>query len=259
MSNTPNPLNRFLAIPNRDAHATIRGFLYQAVLTIRAWLYLSSEEILELECGEDIDWGFLAERAVASRKDADRILGQVKYRGTGLSLRSEASLSSLVNFHQHRVRNPELRLQFRLLSNAKIVQERGHVHTSGLKGIELWSSVTAITDPAEQKARLDFLRGVLLAPSEPPKIDRKQLQDFRTFVRTNSDDDFLDFVGSFTWMKVSSDLEKRIRVGRASDQRATKEQRLSTGRIAMSSGPSATCASRVVATRHETASPGDLH
>jgi hypothetical protein len=182
-------------------------FLYQAVLTIRAWLYLSSDEILELECGEDIDWGFLAEHAVASRKDADRILGQVKYRGTGLSLRSEVSLSSLVNFHQHRVRNPELRLQFRLLSNAKIVQERGHVHTSGLKGIELWTTVTAITDPAEQKARLDFLRGVLLAPSEPPKIDRKQLQDFRTFVRTSSDDDFLDFVGSFTWMKMSSDLE----------------------------------------------------
>jgi hypothetical protein len=177
MSNTPNPINRFLAIPNRDAYAAIRGFLYQAVLTIQAWLRLQPGDMLELESGEDIDWRLLAERAIASRKIADRILGQVKYRGTGLSLRSEASLASLVNFHQHRVRNPELRLQFRLLSNAKIVQERGHVHASGLKGIELWASVTAITDPVEQKARLDFLRGVLLAPSEPPKIDRKQLHD----------------------------------------------------------------------------------
>jgi len=207
VNNPPNPLNRFLAIPNRDAYATIRGFLYQAVLTIQAWLRLSPGEMLELESGEDIDWGFLAQRAIASRKDADRILGQVKYRGTGVSLRSEMSLASLVKLHQHRVRNPELRLQFRFLSNAKIVQERGHVHTSGLKGIELWTSLTAIADPAEQKARLAFLRSVLLAPSEPPKIDRNQLQDFRTFVRTSSDDGFLDFVGSFTWMKMSSDIE----------------------------------------------------
>jgi len=207
MTTPPNPLDRFLTIPNRDAYATIRGFLYQAVLTIQAWLRLSPAELLELECGEDIDWGFLAERAIASRKDADRILGQVKYRATGLSLRSEVSLASLINFYQHRVRNPELRLQFRLLSNARIVQERGHVHTSGLKGIELWASVTAVTNPVEQKARLDFLRGVLLAPSEPPTIDRKQLQDFRTFVRTGSDDSFLEFVRSFTWMKMSSDIE----------------------------------------------------
>jgi hypothetical protein len=170
MSNVPNPLDRFLAIPNRDAYATIRGFLYQAVLTIQAWLRLQPGEMLELESGEDIDWRFLAERSIASRKDADRILGQVKYRGIGLSLRSEASLASLVNFHQHRVRNPKLRLQFRLLSNAKIVQERGHVHASGLKGIELWTSVIAVTDPVEQKARLDFLRGVLLAPSEPARL-----------------------------------------------------------------------------------------
>ena len=207
MTTSPNPLDRFLAIPNRDAYATIRGFLYQAVLTIQAWLRLSPAEVLELESGEDIDWGFLADRPIASRKDADRILGQVKYRGTGLSLRSEVSLASLVTFHQHRLNNAGVRLQFRLLSNAKIVQERGHVHSSGLKGIELWTSLTAITDPAEQKSRLSFLRGVLLAPSEPPKIDRKQLQDFRTFVRTSSDEVFLDFVGSFTWMKMSSDIE----------------------------------------------------
>jgi len=57
MNNSPNPLDRFLAIPNRDAYATIRGFLYQAVLTIQAWLRLAPGEMLELESGEDIDWG----------------------------------------------------------------------------------------------------------------------------------------------------------------------------------------------------------
>lgn len=207
MSTPPNPFDRFLTIPNRDAYATIRGFVYQAVLTIQAWLCLSPVESLELEAGEDIDWKFLAERNISTRRDAERVLGQVKYRGTGLSLRSELSLASLVTFHQHRARNPEVRLKYRLLSNAKVVQERGHVHPSGLKGIELWTSLTAIPDSAEQKARLAFLRGVLLAPSEPPSVDRKQLQEFRTFVCTGPDEEFLDFAASFAWMRTSTDLE----------------------------------------------------
>jgi hypothetical protein len=200
-------LDRFLAIPNRDAYATIRGFVYQAVLTVQAWLTLSDNEILELESGEDIDWRQLAEGTVSSRRDADRVLGQVKYRRRGLSLRSETSLASLVNFHQHRLRNPQLHLLFRLLSNAKPIQERGHTHTSGLKGIELWSSLKTLGDPVERTKRLTFLRSVLLAPSEPAAIDRGQLADFRSFVRKSSNDEFFDFVRSFSWMNVSVDLE----------------------------------------------------
>jgi len=181
-------LDRFLAIPNRDAYATIRGFVYQAVLTVQAWLTLSDNELLELESGEDIDWRRLAEGTVSSRGDAERVLCQVKYRTRGLSLRSETSLGSLVNFHQHRLRNPQLHLLFRLLSNAKPIQERGHTHTSGLKGIELWSSLKTLGDPVERTKRLTFLRNVLLAPSEPTAIDRSQLSDFRSLVRKSSDD-----------------------------------------------------------------------
>jgi len=208
----PAIVDRFLAIPNRDAYATIRGFIYQAVLTVQAWLALSKNEVLELESGEDIDWRRLAEGALSSRGDADRVLGQVKYRMKGLSLRSETSLASLVNFHQHRVRNSQLHLRFRLLSNAKAVQERGHVHASGLKGIELWSSLKTLSDPVEQAARLKFLRNVLVAPSEPASIDRGQLADFRLFVRKGSDAEFLDFVQSFSWMNTSSDLESAFAV-----------------------------------------------
>jgi hypothetical protein len=210
MNSSLNPLDRFLAIPNRDAYATIRGFLYQAVLTIQAWLRLSATEILELEAGEDIDWRSLADENVSSRKDVDRVLGQVKFRGTGLSLRSEISLASLVNFHEHRVRNPQFQLQFRFISNAKIIQERGHTHLSGLKGIELWTSLKTLTDPVDRADRLAFLRRILLAPSEPASIDRKKLADFRSFVRTSSNEEFLEFVRKFTWMKSSSDLESAL-------------------------------------------------
>ena len=87
-----NPLDRFLTIPNRDAYATIRGFVYQAILTVEARLHLSPAELLELDAGEDIDWRFLAEQTIASRKDADRVLEQIKYWGTGISLRCEFSV-----------------------------------------------------------------------------------------------------------------------------------------------------------------------
>lgn len=210
---SPNPLECFLSIPNRDAYATIRGFLYQAALTVQAWLALLPTEYLELESGEDIDWSSLARGNISSRKAADRVLGQVKYRKGGLSLRSEASLASLVNFHDHRARNPHFHLHFRFLSNAKIIQERGHTHPSGLKGIELWASLHTLTDPVEQAARLTFLRNVLLAPSEPASIDRKKLADFRSFVRKGSDEEFLDFALSFRWMKSSSDIELALAVG----------------------------------------------
>lgn len=171
---------------------------------------LSPIELLELESGEDIDWRFLAERDISSRGDVDRVLGQVKYRERGLSLRSETSLASLVNFHDHRTRNPQFHLHFRFLSNAKCIQERGHIHPSGLKGIELWTSLDAFTDPVERADRLSFLRNVLLAPSEPASIDRKKLVDFRSFVRKGSNEEFLDFIRSFRWMKSSSDIESAL-------------------------------------------------
>ena len=207
MSSAPNPLASFLAIPDRDAYATIRGFVYQAALTVESWLRLSDSEMLELEAGEDIDWKVLAQKTISSREDVDRVLGQVKYRDSSITLRSPVSLECLVNFFLHRESNPHLRLGFRFLSNAKVTQERGHRHPTGLKGIELWASLSGDADAGEKKSRLSFLRQVLLAPSEPPSLDRKHLAAFRAFVRSSSDEKFMDFVCSFQWMKSSGDLE----------------------------------------------------
>jgi hypothetical protein len=45
----------FIASPENDAYATIRGFVFQTNLTVFQWLDLPENEHLELECGEDID------------------------------------------------------------------------------------------------------------------------------------------------------------------------------------------------------------
>src|SRR5438067_2242221 len=44
-----------LARRDRDAWAAIRGYVYQVDMTILRWLTLGCGEVLELECGEDVD------------------------------------------------------------------------------------------------------------------------------------------------------------------------------------------------------------
>ena len=54
--------------PERAAHATIRGFLYQTCLGVQRWLELAPEEVLVCEGDEDLDrlirGGGISERAV---------------------------------------------------------------------------------------------------------------------------------------------------------------------------------------------------
>jgi hypothetical protein len=52
---TAESLPAFIANPNRDASDTIAGFVYQVDVTLLRWLNLQSDEVLELERGEDID------------------------------------------------------------------------------------------------------------------------------------------------------------------------------------------------------------
>jgi hypothetical protein len=50
MPTTPTPLR-----PERSAHASIRGYLYQACLGVERWLYLEENEALLCEGDEDLD------------------------------------------------------------------------------------------------------------------------------------------------------------------------------------------------------------
>ena len=64
----------FVAPKHRDAWKTIRGFVYQADLTIERWLQLSPEQELQLECGEDVD---IVSKYIRDGIE-DRLLEQVK-------------------------------------------------------------------------------------------------------------------------------------------------------------------------------------
>jgi hypothetical protein len=49
------PLDIQLLHPERAAHATIRGFLYQTCLGVQRWLELAPDEVLVCEGDEDLD------------------------------------------------------------------------------------------------------------------------------------------------------------------------------------------------------------
>ena len=75
--------------PQRSAHATIRGYVYQSVLAVKHWLALQPGEVLLCEGDEDIDRLLLSGEHIATQaKD---------YLGS-LNIRDAAVRDSLANF-----------------------------------------------------------------------------------------------------------------------------------------------------------------
>src|SRR5262249_33867148 len=125
---------------DRDAFATIRGYVYQVDLSLRRWLDLGENQQLELERGEDID---LVNRAISATnmQEASRLLEQVKHREQNLTLRSPAALEALANAVEHLAANPGLDLRFCFTTNAGIGIERPCPFPNGAAGISLWEQV----------------------------------------------------------------------------------------------------------------------
>ena len=107
---------------DRDAWATIRGFVFQVDTTILRWLDLKESQLLELERGEDIDLIFRA--FSASGEDCDRFLEQLKRRDANITLRDTEVVEALASFYEHKTTNPSANLRFRFLTTAGIGLER---------------------------------------------------------------------------------------------------------------------------------------
>src|SRR5216684_389330 len=150
----PSWMPEFEPLPDRDAWATIRGFVYQVDVTLLRWLDLEGSEQLALECGEDVD------RIIPA---LGRILEQIKYRERNITLRSPEALEAMVSFHTQRDLNPDVHVRFRFLSNASPGQEKPPT-LAAATGIGLWSEVRT-GDPSTKKTRegLQRIRAFLQA------------------------------------------------------------------------------------------------
>jgi hypothetical protein len=180
---------------NRDAWATIRGYVYQVDLTIERWLSLQPEEFLELECGEDID---LISRSLSGEEE--RRLEQVKNYNSSVTLRS--AVTAIANFVEHRENNSEYKLKFLYTTTALVTKERPSPEMLKKKeGIFVWEQIRqgTLTEISQNEA-LEGIRIILLSKdSKPTKFPDTTWAVFRNFITTASNEELLDIIWSFEW------------------------------------------------------------
>lgn len=190
----------------QDAWFVLRGFAYQVDVTLHRWLTLDSSADLLLECGEDIDH---VAHALSSRT-----LEQIKRRDGQITLRDPAVVMALVNFIQHRHRNPGQSLRYRFTTSAAIGMERPPVLVGiPIPGITLMSRAA---HPEEHDTRT-ALRRWLSAAQRPRAIHGAAWdtawQTYLTFWTSAPDDQIQALLLDMEWScgsPLSADLQKDV-------------------------------------------------
>ena len=137
------PLN---ANPKRQAHAQLKGYLYQIWHSVDAWLGLADDEALYLEGAEDFD--------KVSGDDATAT--QVKHVQHSISLRSPDVIDAINNFWELQTNNSDRRVKYRFLTKSEIRKEQGNPFGTDKSGIEVWRRCSG--DEAAIKKISEFLQ-----------------------------------------------------------------------------------------------------
>ena len=138
----------------------IRGFAYQVERTVIAWLRLPPGSLLLLEAGEDID--YVRQHVADATDSGNRLLEQVKWRSSRISLRSPEVIESLENFVSHREQNPETTITFRFLTNASPARERGSGLPTSTTGLDCWNGLRERPYESAHDTELAKIRAILL-------------------------------------------------------------------------------------------------
>lgn len=188
----------FQPLPNRDAWSTIRGYVYQVDLTVKRWLELEDQQVLELECGEDID--IVSPAFLDCVGDSARLLEQVKYREDSLTLRTSAALAMVCNADQHRRHNPNVALIFRYTTNATVAAERPSPLSVAIPAITAWEQIrVGGLDEATVSAVLPGIRSLLTTEQKPSGIAPEIWQRFARFVKECPASELLALIHSIEW------------------------------------------------------------
>lgn len=183
--------------PARQAHDTIRGYIYQILRSILVWLDLDDDEQLFLEGAEDLD-----------RIDGDDALTeQVKDTiGSGnITLRTASVIDAINNFWMHRIRNPDVTIRFRYVTTSGIGVELGAPFGAGRGGLDLWNTLRASTLDADVDDKVASIATFLLNDgnlSAPVK---------RLFVSTSPADLFKQIIGPMEWLAGQRDGDALVR------------------------------------------------
>jgi hypothetical protein len=177
-------------IRDRDAHSTIRGFVYQIDLTIQRWLTLDEAETLYPERAEDID--------IVARWMTDggpQLLEQIKNLSGTISLNTSSTRSALAGFHEHMIANPSRGLHFRFSTNARITRERTSHFEDNIPGIMAWNLARDNTKPFSV-AFVTALRRTFSSAPKPQDVADTTWTPFQKFMTACDAEEIERFVRS---------------------------------------------------------------
>ncbi len=117
------------ADPQRQANDALRGYLYQILHSVDAWLDLNKNEILYLEGAEDFD----------RVSDDTATVAQVKDTQHNITLRSREVNDAINHYWALQANHPALNVKFRFLTRSKIGAEQGNPFGKGQMGLQVWS------------------------------------------------------------------------------------------------------------------------
>lgn len=204
----------FQPIPGRDAHATIRGYVYQVQHTLLAWLRIAPTQAIYCESGEDIDYIDEVGREIAS----GRVLAQIRDYTHTISLRTPAVREALAGFLKTCALNPDHDLHFCYLTTATAHQEQGVTFPGGRTGLATWMALRrGELSPTDMESAIQSMRDAAVLRSDvaderqPPAYARQVADYFANTATATLFDDLIQRVEFSLGNPNSGDMEASIR------------------------------------------------
>ncbi len=167
MANKRPKRRGLIANSKRQANDPLRGYRYQILCSVEAWLELADDEILHLEGVEDFD--------IVSNNTATLV--QVKDTRRNVTLKSKEVLDAINHYCEFRTKHPDLTVKFRFITRSKIGKERSNLFGNGQRGIYLWSqcsgdeeTVTRISDFLQDQEKISDTVKKFLKQTDPQEI-----------------------------------------------------------------------------------------
>ena len=155
------------ANPKRQAHAQLRGYLYQIWHSVDAWLDLADDEVLYLEGAEDFD----------RVSDEAATVVQVKDTQHKITLRSQEVIDAINHYWELRTNNPGWKVKFRFLTRSQIGVEQGSPFGKNQRGLRLWhhclgneEAITKISEFLQTEGKISKEITGFLKTTEPQQI-----------------------------------------------------------------------------------------
>ncbi len=146
--------------PKRQAHNSLRGYRYQILHSVEAWLDLAGTEILYLEGVEDFD----------KVSDDTFTAVQVKDARRKITLRSQEVNDAINNYWRLQTNDRDRSVKFRFLTRSEIGVEQGNPFGTGKPGLQVWrrcsgdeESIAKISGALQEEGKIsedvkDFLK-----------------------------------------------------------------------------------------------------